>query len=801
MALVVADRVKETSTTTGTGTFSLGGAADGFQTFVAGVGNTNTTYYAIVDSATGDWEVGIGTVTDGSPDTLSRDTVLESSNSDSKVSFGSGNKSVFCTQPAEKAVYLDASGNLSTTINTGEIADNAINAAKLNVSGNGTTAQFLRSDGDGTFSWATPTDTNTTYSTATSSTLGLVKIGYTENGKNYPVELSSGQMFVNVPWVDTDTDTTYSNATTSTAGLMSSTDKSKLNGIESGATGDQTASEILTAIKTVDGSGSGLDADTLDGQQASAFLTSYTETDTLASVTARGATTTNAISTGSITTSGHINLPNDHYVNRQFQMDAVDNNGTVYILLCRNTGNNDVNGTLTMDRTSGLRHACQVDIIVSAGSSAAPIGSLRAHGVAGNGEPSYQLVTVTYSSDSNSYVALKIVNPDNYYETSGAYFTGRIANSGSNTLTPVTSSDVSNESGLTVLSRHSVDGTFEVTGNITVSGTVDGRDVASDGSKLDGIESGATADQTAAEIRALVEAATDSNVFTDADHSKLNGISSGAEVNQNAFSNVAVSGQTTVAADSETDTLTLVAGSNVTLTTNATGDSITIASTDTNTDTNTTYSISAETATGGANLRLTDSGAGTDDVKFAAGSNVSISRTDANTITIASSYTDTNTTYTAGTGLTLDGTEFDVNVSATTQTTAANSVSSTASRTYAVQVDGSDNLVVNVPWVDTDTNTTYTNLSEFTNNVGYLTSVAFTDIAGSAVQTSGESFSDSDTVLMTAAAIEDRYLKTSSVVVPFFKSDGSSDTISLTVDSELPFFKADSSASNISLTT
>jgi hypothetical protein len=351
------------------------------------------------------------------------------------------------------------------------------------------------------------------------------------------------------------------------------------------------------------------------------------------------------------------------------------------------------------------------------------------------------------------------------------------------------------------LSRHSVDGTFEVTGNITVSGTVDGRDVASDGSKLDGIESGATADQTAAEIRALVEAATDSNVFTDADHSKLNGISSGAEVNQNAFSNVAVSGQTTVAADSETDTLTLVAGSNVTLTTNATGDSITIASTDTNTDTNTTYSISAETATGGANLRLTDSGAGTDDVKFAAGSNVSISRTDANTITIASSYTDTNTTYTAGTGLTLDGTEFDVNVSATTQTTAANSVSSTASRTYAVQVDGSDNLVVNVPWVDTDTNTTYTNLSEFTNNVGYLTSVAFTDIAGSAVQTSGESFSDSDTVLMTAAAIEDRYLKTSSVVVPFFKSDGSSDTISLTVDSKLPFFKADSSASNISLTT
>lgn len=76
-------------------------------------------------------------------------------------------------------------------------------------------------------------DSDTVYSTATSSTLGLVKIGYTENGKNYPVELSSGKMFVNVPW--TDNNTTYSNATTSADGLMSSTDKTKLDGIATGA--------------------------------------------------------------------------------------------------------------------------------------------------------------------------------------------------------------------------------------------------------------------------------------------------------------------------------------------------------------------------------------------------------------------------------------------------------------------------------------------------------------------------------------------------------------------------------------
>ena len=112
MALVLADRVKETTTTTGTGTVNLAGAETGFQTFVAGVGNSNTTYYAIVDNSTGAFEVGVGTVTDASPDTLSRDTILQSSNSDSAVDFAAGTKDVFCTQPAEKAVFKDASDNI-----------------------------------------------------------------------------------------------------------------------------------------------------------------------------------------------------------------------------------------------------------------------------------------------------------------------------------------------------------------------------------------------------------------------------------------------------------------------------------------------------------------------------------------------------------------------------------------------------------------------------------------------------------------------------------------------------------------
>lgn len=107
MPHVIADRVKETTTTTGTGTISLAGAASGFRTFVDGVGDGNTTYYAIVDGTA--WEVGIGTVTDATPDTLSRTTVLSSSTG-SAISLSGGSAEVFCTIPARAGDGIIASG-------------------------------------------------------------------------------------------------------------------------------------------------------------------------------------------------------------------------------------------------------------------------------------------------------------------------------------------------------------------------------------------------------------------------------------------------------------------------------------------------------------------------------------------------------------------------------------------------------------------------------------------------------------------------------------------------------------------
>ena len=110
MALVVNDRVKVTSTTTGTGAFTLGAAQVGFETFATGIGNNNTTYYTIFNQGTNEFEVGLGTLNANST-VMTRTTIISSSNSDSVVDFAAGNKDVFCTLPASKAVYLDADGN------------------------------------------------------------------------------------------------------------------------------------------------------------------------------------------------------------------------------------------------------------------------------------------------------------------------------------------------------------------------------------------------------------------------------------------------------------------------------------------------------------------------------------------------------------------------------------------------------------------------------------------------------------------------------------------------------------------
>ena len=131
MALALKDRVKETTTTTGTGTVTLAGAAAGFQSFVV-IGDGNQTFYAIVDATSGAWEVGVGTYT-SSGTTLSRTTVVSSSNAGSLVNFGAGSKDVFVTYPSSRAVYLDAAGSAVTTLDIGTLGTSTANISTANI--------------------------------------------------------------------------------------------------------------------------------------------------------------------------------------------------------------------------------------------------------------------------------------------------------------------------------------------------------------------------------------------------------------------------------------------------------------------------------------------------------------------------------------------------------------------------------------------------------------------------------------------------------------------------------------------
>ena len=130
MALVISDRVKETTTTTGTGTLTLGGAVTGFETFTANLSDGDTTYYACTDNT--DFEVGLGTFT-ASGTTLARTTILASSNSGSAVNWGAGTRTVFCTLPAAKTVFLDGS--------------NVANISNLKLASGATVTAILDEDG------------------------------------------------------------------------------------------------------------------------------------------------------------------------------------------------------------------------------------------------------------------------------------------------------------------------------------------------------------------------------------------------------------------------------------------------------------------------------------------------------------------------------------------------------------------------------------------------------------------------------------------------------------------------------
>ena len=133
MALILADRVRETTTTTGTGAVVLAGAYQSYRTFLSAIGDGNTTYYAIANANTGDWEVGIGTYSSGT-NSLSRDTILSSSNSGAVVNLSAGVKDIFVTQPSERAVYV--SGTSVVAANSATVPNSLLANSSLTINGN-----------------------------------------------------------------------------------------------------------------------------------------------------------------------------------------------------------------------------------------------------------------------------------------------------------------------------------------------------------------------------------------------------------------------------------------------------------------------------------------------------------------------------------------------------------------------------------------------------------------------------------------------------------------------------------------
>jgi hypothetical protein len=193
MALVLKDRVRETSISVGTSAISLLGAVTGYQTFGASVGSGNTCYYTIYNQGTNEWEVGLGTVGSG---TLSRDTVLSSSNSNALVDFTAGTKDVFVTYPSEKAVYLNDSGAITpTALTVTSLTDSGLTSGRVtyastggllidsaNLTFNGTTLTSTGFSGplNGTVGATTPaagTFTNLAYTGTLTGGTGVINIG------------------------------------------------------------------------------------------------------------------------------------------------------------------------------------------------------------------------------------------------------------------------------------------------------------------------------------------------------------------------------------------------------------------------------------------------------------------------------------------------------------------------------------------------------------------------------------------------------------------------------------------------
>jgi len=290
MALVIADRVREQSTTTGAGTLTLTGAVVGFQTFSSAIGNGNTTYYTISNPGTTEWEVGVGTVSAGQ---LARTTILSSSNAGSLVNFTAGTKDVFCTYPAEKSVNEDAAGVV--TIASSVLTTTDINGGTID----GTT---IGASSPSTGAFTTISASNVITSTVTTGTAPLT-IASTTKVSNLNVDLLDGADWAAPPSIGSGTANASAFTTISATGdvTFSGTGATKLQASTTANRPGTPAQGMLrynTTLAQFEGY-NGADWGGIGGAQAGGAIQ---VNNTTASVSYTIATGTNGFSVGPITT-------------------------------------------------------------------------------------------------------------------------------------------------------------------------------------------------------------------------------------------------------------------------------------------------------------------------------------------------------------------------------------------------------------------------------------------------------------------------------------------------------------------
>ena len=466
---------------------------------------------------------------------------------------------------------LFVSGNVSSsaagTGSFGKLLVGGNPVVGANVAGNNTEIQFNNSGDFGASS-------NLTFNGSTLGVTGNITVTGNVDGRDLSTDGSK------LDGIEAGATADQSNAeiraaveAASDSNVFTDADHSKLNAIESGATADQTASEIRTLVDSASDSNVFTDADhsKLDGIEASADVT-----DT-ANVTSAGALmdseVTNLALVKKITDSditGSFTAASSSFSTRvtanKTKLDTIESGATAdqtaseIRTLVENASDsnvftdadhsklNAIEASATADQTitagSGLTGGGSGDVTLNIGAGtgidvAADAISVDVSDFMTNGSND-RIVTATGTDGMNAEANLTF-NGDALSITSAADPILVINKTGGNNgaihfqhAGAVKAFIYSDANGVLKFGNTTTNPvlTLNTNGTIAIASTIDGRDLATDGSKLDGIESGATADQTASEIRTLVENASDSNVFTDADHSKLNAIESGATADQ-----------------------------------------------------------------------------------------------------------------------------------------------------------------------------------------------------------------------------------------------------------------------------